>query len=192
MSVVDILTAGYKEQSLALVGLGVIVSSIAALFGETAVARAIRSSARRSTDAPSLGEALRERVAMLRVAGLIVGALVLIVWPDPTLRVYVTTLGLLAAYLALLFVISSDSEIARRARDEWELRRTRWFGSSRDGQHQGWIGRHAGVLRAAGIVAALALLLFWPEPTLRFAVMVIALGLIYLAAIDLASRSRAA
>jgi hypothetical protein len=192
MSVIDIVTAGYKEQSLTMVGAGVIVAAVAALFGNSAVAIAIRSSARPSEGAPSLGAALRERVTTLRVAGLIAAALVLIVWPDPTFRVYATTLVLLGAYLFVLFLAASDTAFAARARSQWDALSARWFSTPADAGDRGWIAAHAGYLRLAGLAIAAAMLLFWPDANLRFAVMVVALALIYLAGIDLAARPRSA
>jgi hypothetical protein len=185
-SVVEILTVGYKEQSLTMIGVGALTAGVAALFGQSSMAVALRSAARRNPDAPSIGEAVRERAPVLRIIGFVVAAVALIVWPDPTARVYATVLGLLAVYLLLLFVVASDSRMAVRARDTLDRW---WTSSSADGAGGGWIPSHAGVLRVAGVLAALGLLLFWPDVSLRFLVMVIALAFIYLAGIDLASRS---
>jgi hypothetical protein len=190
-SVVDILTNGYKQQSLALVGVGSVLALVAALFGNTPLAVALRSTAKRRPDGPSLETVLRERVGVLRVGGLVVAALVLIVWPEPTTRVYITTLALTAAYFGMLYFATSDSSAAVRTRG-----RVREFvdpvagaaAPETDGA-RGWIASNAGLLRVAGAAAAVGLVLFWPALNLRFVVMVLALALIYLAAIELFSGS---
>jgi hypothetical protein len=189
MSVIDIVSAGYKEQSLTMIGTGLVIAAVAALFGQSAVAVALRSAARREPDAPSLGSAVRERVTALRIIGFVGAAVALIVWPDPTARIYVTIFALLGAYLLLLFVISSDSSIAVRARDTWDTWSHAWFGNADDAD-RGWVSAHAATLRIAGIAAALALLVAWPDLSLRFFVTVVALAFIYLAGVDLASRRR--
>jgi hypothetical protein len=45
------------------------------------------------------------------------------------------------------------------------------------------------LVRIAGVSAVAVLIVAWPDLNLRFVVMVVALGLIYLAAIDLAKAS---
>jgi hypothetical protein len=108
------------------------------------------------------------------------------VWPDPTARVYVTTLALLGLYLGALFVLASDSPLATNARRQIE----RYVGpgdaaaSARGGTAASWIAAHAGWLRVAGLAAAILLLILWPSPGLGTIMMVIALGLIYLALLD--------
>jgi hypothetical protein len=185
-SVVDILTAGYKQQSLVMIGAGFGIAAVAALFGGSPVAVAVRSSFRPRADAPSLAELARERVGMLRVAGLVAAAVALVVWPDPTARVYVTTLVLLGLYLGALFVLASDAPFAANLRAQVE----RYF--SQSGQGAGanggplasWIAAHAAWLRVAGLLAAVVLLIAWPSPSLGTIMMVVALALIYLALLD--------
>jgi hypothetical protein len=188
-SVVEIVTTGYKQQSLTMIGFGGLVAGVAALFGQSSVAVAVRSAARRNAEAPSIREAVRERAAALRIIGFVVAAVALIVWPDPTTRTYLTVLGLLGVYLLMLFLVSSDSQIAVRVRERWDGWWRAWTATP-EGVQSGWVPAHAGALRIGGIVAAIALLVFWPDPSLRFLVMVVALALIYLAGVDLASRSR--
>jgi hypothetical protein len=188
-SVVEIVTTGYKEQSLTMIGFGTLVAGAAALFGQSSVAVALRSTARRNAEAPSIADAVRERAAVLRIVGFVIAAVALIVWPDPTTRTYLTVLGLLVIYLLLLFLLSSDSQVAVRARERWDGWWRAWSATPEEAR-SGWVAAHAGALRIAGITVAIGLLVFWPDLSLRFLVMVVALALIYLAGVDLASRPR--
>jgi hypothetical protein len=162
------------------------------LAGNTRLAVAIRGQVRRSAAGPgqeSLADVIRERAAVLRVAGLISGALLLVAWPDPSARVYVSVLALLALYLGVVWAISSDSDraqdVRKRAGDAWQ----RYFVSrpvaaEGAGRFSIWIIARAMWLRVVGIVVAVVLLLIWPSLTVGSIVAVVALLLAYLAGID--------
>jgi hypothetical protein len=195
-SVVDILTESYRTQSLILIVTGIAVAVVAALFGNSGLSVAIRSMLRGSPEAPSLQEVIRPRVGALRVVGLVAAAVVLIAWPEPTTRVYATTLLLLAVYMLALYVAVSDAAVAVRARERMAAATSagrQRSGRPADEQGNGsgairsWVRVHATLLRIAGVCALAALIVAWPELSVRFLVMVAALGLIYLAAIDLAA-----
>ncbi len=189
-SILNIVTSGYKSQSLAMVGVGIGFVAVAVLLGDSPLAVAVRSAVRRRPGGPSLAAVIRERVAALRIAGLVGAAGVLIVWPDPTARVYLTTLGLLALYLVGLLLLESDAPWAKTARERvqrfWQEQTKPGAAVSPEDRSIGaWIARHAGSLRLIGIIVAIALLLLWPSMSLRMFIVVVALGFIYLAGIDL-------
>jgi hypothetical protein len=190
-SVVDVLTAGYRTQSLILIGAGLGIAVVAALFGSSDAAVSVRSMLRSNPDAPSFQQFVRARIRLLRVVGLVGAALVLIVWPEPTTRVYVTTFALAALYMLTLYVAASEAPWAARARERLGSIGPSRAGEdgSREGAIRGWIAGHAPLLRIAGVSAVAVLIVAWPDLNLRFVVMVVALGLIYLAAIDLAKAS---
>jgi hypothetical protein len=198
LAIINILTEPYRIQSFAMIGFGLIGVGGAVLMGQTRLAVALRGQVRRTaTGAGGEGfaEAVKEHAAPLRVAGLVTGALLLVAWPDPSTRVYVTVLLLLAAYLGGVWAVSSDSERAQHVRkavsDGWQ----RYFAGRPEagegaGGISGWIVAHAMWLRAIGVLLAVVLLLLWPSVTARSIVAVIALLLAYLAAIDfIGSRS---
>jgi hypothetical protein len=189
VSVFRILTSEYRWQSLTMIVFGVGVALLAVLFGESRVAVALRSNIRRAPDAPSLVTVIQERQAALRIAGLIGGALLLIAWPNPSTRVYVTVLALIGIYLLALALIVSEAPWAETVRARVRELTSKYVepGAAAGPSERSvsvWVAAHAGWLRLAGIIVALAALVLWPSLTLATFIMVVALGLVYLAAID--------
>jgi hypothetical protein len=198
LAVINILTEQYRIQSFSMIGFGIVGVFAAVLMGNTKLAIAIRGTVRRRETVPgqeSLADVVADRAPALRVAGLITAALLLVAWPDPSARVYLTVLGLLALYLFVIWAISSDSDraqdVRQRAGEAWQ----RYFVSKPvaaddAGRISGWIISHAMWLRTIGVVLAIVLLLAWPSLTVGSIVAVLALLLAYLAGIDfIASRN---
>ena len=188
-----VLLRQLELQSVIIIVGGVAVAGGAALTGESELAVALRASVRPGRDggqAVSLREALRRRAGVLRLWGLGIAAVLLVAWPDPTTRVYVTMLGFLVAYLLLITVATSDAEWAAGTRVRvgafWDryLRVQAAPAGMANGSVQGWIAVRAGWFRGLGIVAAGAALLFWPSLSFGAVIGVIAATLIYLAVLE--------
>jgi len=145
------------------------------------MATALRQSFRRApgTEAPDWSAAVRSSATPLRALGLVIGALVLAAWPDPTDRVYITTFVLLALYLIGLWLITSDSEWATNGRQ----RLSSLTAASAD-QNDTLVGRHAGQLRIAGILLAGVAIVFVPNLGLGALAGIVALTLAYLAVVE--------
>jgi hypothetical protein len=194
LSIVNIVTEQFQLQSFILVAAGIAIACVAFLFGGSRLAVALRNQVRgRSDPQAPFTEVARGYATPLRVAGFGIAAVLLLAWPEPTTRVYVTLLVLLAVYLLGVWLLTSDmpaaSDTRARAGDLW----SRYFvtSSSRTGAATaGWVGAHAGVLRLAGVGLALLVLLVLPEVTIGLFVAVIALLFVYLAGVDLLSHSR--
>ena len=186
----DQLVEGFRAQSFAVVLAGLLIGGLAALFGPTALARAVRGGLRRDSSVMNEGlrTELRQNATALRVGGLAIGALVLLGWPDPSTRVYVTLFAIIAAYLVAIWIATSNSDTATNARDRVASGWTNAFsdraGESRYGGVRGWIFRYGGILRLIGLLIALALLLFWPGLSIAGAAVIIGLALLYFAAVE--------
>jgi hypothetical protein len=136
------------------------------------------------------GGLVRERAGGLRLLGLGIAGVVLILWPDPGLRVVISVGVLLAIYLATLWMLASDSESAAGLRS----RLGDSLGASRDlpvqqGGFVGWMATHTGILRLLGIVIAGLLVLFVWDLSLGGFVLIAAALLLYLAVIEWASNA---
>jgi hypothetical protein len=199
LAIINILTEDFRYQSFAMVGIGVFAALGAVLAGPTRLARGLRSTVSRSASAvpgESLPDIAREHANILRLAGLVIGALLLIAWPDPTARVYVTILGLLAVYLGAIWMASSDSESAQRARQRGSELWQQHFAApvmpatGDKPTRLDWIVARAAWFRMTGILVVVALLLVWPSPTWGSVIMLIALLLVYLAALEFISQRR--
>jgi hypothetical protein len=189
----DAFFRDYRVQSFILMLIGVAIILIAALLGQSELARAVRGSVRRAPGepAPDLRLAIRDSATPLRVIGFVAGALVLAAWPQPNGRVYVTTFVLLAAYLAGLWLITSDGEWATRARERMSEAFGRVGGSGGE-RNLSFAGRHAGQLRLAGIVGGLIAIILVPDLGIGALAIIVALTLVYLALVDwLATRTGA-
>jgi hypothetical protein len=197
IAIINILTEQFRYQSFVLVGVGLVVSFGAALAGPTSIARGLRSQARRSissTPSTQPGEGIADVIGahagLFRLGGMVTAALLLIAWPDPTARVYLTILGLLALYLATIWLVTSDGASAVRARDRasniWRERFVEQQGPAPAGEPgwKTWLIARAPWLRLIGIALVAVLLLIWPAPTLGSLIALIALLLVYLAAIE--------
>jgi lysylphosphatidylglycerol synthetase-like protein (DUF2156 family) len=104
----------------------------------------------------------------------------------PPTRVQITILALTALYLGGVWAIESDSTQATTVR-------TRvggiWSRHVAPGEG-GWVARNAGLLRIAGIAAAIACVVLLPSLSFGNIVAIVALALVYLAAIDLLANRR--
>ena len=192
----DVFLRSFQRQEafVILIGVGMAVSgSVAA---DRHIAAAMRSWFRRP--APAVEEAgflewTRERVQALRVGGLGVAALLLITWTDPSTRFVVTVLVLTVAYMAALAAATSDAEWAVSIRSGAAGLRDRYFrvhradsgGALAGPWLVGWIAARASWFRGIGIVLGAALLIVLPSLTFGTFVLVVALELLYLAAIDM-------
>jgi hypothetical protein len=191
----DVLVDSFKRQEVfvILIGLGLVAGGT--LAGESELARAVRSTFRRreiGAEQAGLGGWIRKRALPLRIGGLALGGLFLIGWPDPSTRLIVTVLVLVALYLAALALAASDAGWAVSARSwagqVWE-RYFRVPEAAADRAAQGrsplhWVAARAPWFRGIGILLGVILLVAWPSPTFGTVVVVVALELLYLAAID--------
>jgi hypothetical protein len=200
LAIINNISENFRYQSFAMIGIGLCAAIGAVLAGPTRLARGLRSSVSRSASGAS-GESLpglvREHAGLFRLVGLVVGALLLIAWPDPTARVYVTVLGLLAVYLGAIWVASSDSESAQRVRQRGSELWQQHFAAPAVPSSEGtpsrldWFVARAAWLRIIGIALAVILLLVWPSPTWGSVIALVALLLVYLAAIEFVADRRA-
>jgi hypothetical protein len=192
----DVLVDSFKRQEVfvILIGVGLVVGGT--LAGESELARAVRSTFRRRETGPAeigLGGWIRKRTLGLRVGGFGLAALFLIAWPDPSTRLVLTVMVVAALYLAALAVTASDAvwAVATRswAGQLWE----RYFrvieAPAADRPSGGrsplrWVAARAPWFRAIGIAVGVLLLVAWPSLTFGTVVVVVALELLYLAAID--------
>lgn len=181
------LVVGYRWQSLAVIFVGGLIALGAVLAGDSRLAVAVRGNVRRNDgEAPAgFADEVRQAAPLLHVGGLVVGALVLLAWPEPTNRVYVTTLFLLAAYFAGIWTLTSDSSWAASAREHidgvWQRLSARSEGVP---GFRGWIGRQAAAFRIAGVGIAGLLVILWPGLTFASLVAILAMALLYLALIE--------
>ena len=185
---------GYRVQSFIVMLMGLLIAGIAALFGPTVLARAIRSAARRQGAPPDadLRTELQESATALRVGVLAIGALVLLAWPEPSTRVYVTAFALIGAFVAGLWIITSESEWAGSARDRIGSGWQRLNAGPTDEAAAGWFAAHLGALRVAGLVVTIAAVMLWPEMTLGVFAALVGGSLLYFAFLEwLASRPAA-
>lgn len=189
----DIILNSFRAQQFVTVIFGLGMVAVASAAGDRRLAAMVRSAVRRgeSTDEGGFGEFVRERVVGLRLAGLALAGVVLILWPDPTLRTVLTVGFLLGSYLLLIYVLASDSSWATSARSSLAT----WMTGMADAQGEpppgfmGWVVRHSGLLRVIGIVVGVALVLFVWDLSLGGLVLIAAAELLYLACIEWAISS---
>jgi hypothetical protein len=141
-------------------------------------------------DQTSILDWISERTVALRISGLGLAGLFLVTWPDLSTRLIVTVVVLVALYLLALTITTSDADWAVSARgriaDVWK----RYFRVDRTSPAEsqpgvsGWITARAHWFRVIGILAGIVFLIAWPSVTFGLVVIVFALELIYLAAID--------
>ncbi len=193
----DILVDSFKRQELFVILIGVGLVAGGTLAGESELARAVRSVFRRPEggldEEISLGGWVRKRVLALRIGGLALGGLFLIGWPDPSTRLTVTVLIVVALYLALIAIVSSEAAWAGAIRspvaDFWN----RYFRADDqavvrgdEGRRSlvGWIAVRAPWLRLVGIAIGVVFLIVLPDVSLGTIVMVLALEMLFFAAVD--------
>ena len=185
----DIILNSFRRQQFITVLFGLGMVAVASAAGDRRVVAMLRRSERREEG--GFEGFVRERVVGLRLAGLALAGVILILWPDPTLRTVLTLGFLLVTYLALIYLFGSESSWAASARSSL----ARWTAGMADEQGEvppgifGWVVRHAGILRVLGIVVGAALVLFVWDLTLGGIVLIVAGELLYLALIEWAVAS---
>lgn len=167
------LVSGFRWQTFFLLIIGAVIAATAIFVGIW----------RRNPDLRPTTEALRRRLPLLRLAGFGAAAIVLIAWPSPGWRAYVATLGLLGGYLALLWVLTSESATASN------LRQRERPGAPHAPGFTGWVAAHAAWLRAAGLIVAVVVIIAIPAVTWRAAAFVLICALGYLALVEWAASS---
>jgi hypothetical protein len=187
-NVYDILLDDFRVQQafIVLIGLGLVL--VGSLAGDRRVVGAVRAAVTRREEADA-GGLIRERAGALRLAGLIVSGVILLVWPDPGLRTVIGVGVLLALYLGTIWIVASESERAKQARERLaeNLVASRDVPVHRRSGFVGWVARHAGLLRLIGLLVGAALVLFVWDVTLGGLVLIAAAVLIYLAVIEWAA-----
>jgi len=192
----DIFVRSFHRQEafVILIGVGMAVSG--SLAGDPRLVAAVRSRFRHTAHAIDDTRQvtwIRERVHALRVGGLGISALLLIAWTDPSPRFVVTMLVLTATYLAVLTAASSDAQwavsVRSRAAGLWD-RYMRVHMRDREGTAAraslaDWVALRASWFRVFGVVLGATLLIVLPSLTFGTFVLVVALELLYLAAIDM-------
>ena len=191
-SAYDVLLNSFRRQELyfAMAGMGLVSTS--AIARHPQFFRSIRAHFSGAGDA-SEGVGLRSwitaRSTAIRAAGLAVAAVTLELWPDPTTRVIITVLGALSSFIAIMWLVTSETEFAASTRK----RVGRVIGPGRSQSQDARvpaIARWAGILRVAGIVVAAAVLLLAQKVTPGLLVLVFASVLLYLAIVDYLSSRR--
>ncbi len=187
----DTLVRNFLRQQVIVMLIGVGMVAGGSLAMDTGLPKAIRSAYRGQAD--DLAEWIRERAWALRIAGLGLGGLLLITWPDPSSRMIVTVFVLLALYLAVLTIVTSDAAWAvgmrSRGGELWE----RYFrvdeatvaGPTGKRTLPGWVAARAAWFRVIGIATGIIFLAAWPSVTFGLVVVIVALEFLYLAAIDM-------
>ncbi len=181
--VFDALVDRFRLQSFFLVVLGLLVVVGASLAGQSGLARAVRLRVRnpKGEPVPELGKELQANATTLRVSGLVIGALLLVVWPEPTDRVYMTVLGLLAVYFVALWFATSNSGWATKRRAQLA---DAWKPAAGSPDANSWMGRNVMWLRLVGIGIGVVVLAILPGFDFGALVGVVALTLVWLAVLD--------
>ncbi len=192
----DIFLRSFQRQEAFVMLIGVGMAAGGSVAADRHIAAAKRSRFRRTAPAieeTEQGSWIRERVQALRVAGLGVAALLLITWTDPSTRFVVTVLVLTAAYMTALAAATGDAEWAVSIRSGAAGLRDRYFrvqkgtaeGTSARPSIVGWVAARASWFRLFGVALGVTLLVVLPSLTFGTFVLVVALELLYLAAIDM-------
>jgi hypothetical protein len=180
----DIVAQTWQNQSFALVVLGLLILLGLFLTGETRLAISLRDAGRaavRGEASPEAAETLRGHVPLLRALGLVAAAILLIVWPDPTERFYITVLVLVALYLLILTLLTSQASWAKGARGAVS-------GWLQDGSSPG-AERHVALARVLVVSVAVLLLLLLPSVSFGAVVVVVALAALAYVALGWASQA---
>jgi hypothetical protein len=184
----DIVAATWQNQSFALLILGLLILLGLFLTGDSRLAVSLRDAGRAAAtgdSAPEATTAMRGYVPVLRAAGLVAAGFLLIVWPDPTTRLYITVIAFTALYFVLLALLTSEAPWAENARRVV----VNWL---QDGAGAG-AERQVALLRVAGISAAILLIAFLPSISFGTVVVIVALTAIFFVAVGwLSARQTAA
>ncbi len=191
----DTLVRNFLRQQVIVMLIGVGMVAGGSLAMDTGLPKAIRSTFRGQDDDKQVNLAgwIRERAWALRIAGLGLGGLLLITWPDPSSRMIVTVFVLLALYLAVLTIVTSDAAWAAWMRSQGGELWDRYFRvdeatvASPPGKRTlpGWVAARAAWFRVIGIAIGIIFLAAWPSVTFGLVVVIVALEFLYLAAIDM-------
>jgi hypothetical protein len=187
----DILVKDYKQQQAFVVLLGAVMIAGGALAKEVGGKRETVVGGEAVPQGGFVGW-VRAREQLLRFVILGMGATALVVWPEPSARSVTTVLVLAALSLVALTIVASESERATRIRayiaNAWQ----HVFERQDLGPATGltaFVATRAAWFRAGGVLAGVIALVAWPSFSLGVFILVIALVLLYLAAIDLAVNS---
>jgi len=187
-SVYDEIVNGFVRQQAFIVLLGVAMAGGGWLAGEPRLLRAIRAQVFGKTEEFDLRVWVEDHIQVARSVGLVGGALLLIVWPDPGTRLVLTVFALVAAYLLVLSLIVSDAAWAEDIRRRLADFRARYLqeppGAEGRGFLANWVARRAAAIRIAVIAGGIIFLLVWPEVRFSTVVAVGIAGLLLLAAVD--------
>jgi hypothetical protein len=193
----NVVVDSFKRQQMFIVLGGVVMAGGGWAAGQPRLIRAVRSRGAGRTGEPfDFREWVADHLFALRAAGLVAGALLFIIWPDPGARFALTVFALAGLYLLLLALIVSEAEWAVRARAYAAEFRDRSSGTGPSGEGKGsaasWVGRRAGAIRLALIILGVVLLLFWPNVRFSTVAVVVVVELLLFAGIDaLAGRENA-
>lgn len=182
ISVIGILSQPLRVQSFILIGVGAVLAVGAFLAGGSRVATATRNALRGQSGATP-GSFAQEFATPLRVSGILGVIILLLAWPDPTERVQISLLVLLAVYLAVLWIFTDSSPWAVALHDKAETFRTQYFAapSSADAN---WVAHRANWLRFVGIIAAVGAIVFVPTFNMVTFISIVLMFLAWIAAVE--------
>lgn len=182
-AVAEVVSADFAQQQRGVVLNGLVLATVALLFGNRPSAVALRSLPsdlwhRRPGVAASFGQVVADNPAGARTAGWSAGMMALVVWSTPTWRVIITIFVLVMAFQGFVWMVTSAGPTAERARSRFGI-------PGGDGPPMGRVAVNLAFLTAA----AFAVWPAWNRPT------VLAFGVIFAglqAAVSLPSAVRAA
>lgn len=189
-AVYDVIVRSFKQQQMLIILCGALLAIGGWVFGDSRMAGAIRDRFRGEGREPTGGGMqgwAREHAIGLRAAGLVGGALLLVIWPDVTTRFALTVFGIVAVYLLGLALVTSEADWAVNARAKLDEMSDKHLAAStgvKGGGFAGFVATHASTLRIAVIGLSVAFLLLWPTVKLSTFVVIVALALLLLAGID--------
>ena len=176
-STYEVLLRSYQIQNVFLIAFGGLLVGVASLGG-----------GRRSASPAAWA---REHTSVLRIAGLAGASLALLAGPNFSSRFRIEILMLLAVFLLAVEVVTSDAAWARSTRsrlgDALAPHAPPGAEHREAGKREsfsGWVAAQRTLLRVFGIIVGVAIVLVWPSLTQRLIITVIALELLYLAAIE--------
>jgi hypothetical protein len=188
-AIYDVILGSFKQQQLLIILSGVLLAAGGWLFGDSRLAEGIRSRFRGGevADRQGIQGLAREHVVGLRAAGLVLAALLLVIWPDVDTRFALTVFAVAGLWLLGLTLLTSDADWAQGARSRLSELSDRHLAQAtgvRDGGFAGWVATHASSLRIAVLALAVLFLVLWPTVKLSTVVVIVALALLLLAGID--------
>jgi hypothetical protein len=162
-------TVMYRWQSLGMMAVGLVVAGLAVLAGNSHAARAIRAVRHRDLGTDAVEELRAARAPMIAV-GLVVTSLILLGWPQPGTRVYVTAGLVYAAFVAGILLLTSDAAWARERRAQLQQAWRGGSGSPASGEQgrgaRNYLARERRVFEFAGVALAVVTLIALPSLSL--------------------------